>query len=112
MGVTMAAAKAQVQDAHPIKLINITASSSVLYFFDGARIHQSALKLDATGHASSPSWGEWNAALQATLPHYTPDLHKVSMLMGGLRRISGGGCTSTPGTLVLRSTQPSSNRSF
>jgi hypothetical protein len=34
MAVTMVAAKAQLQDAHPIKLINITASPSVLYFFD------------------------------------------------------------------------------
>jgi hypothetical protein len=34
MAVTMVAAKAQLQDAHPIKLIKITASPSVPYFFD------------------------------------------------------------------------------
>jgi hypothetical protein len=75
MAVTMAAAKTQVQDAHPSKFINSTASS-LLYSFDGARIHQSALKLDAAGQSLLSKVG-WNAAMQVTLPRYAPDLHRV-----------------------------------
>lgn len=69
----MDAAKTLLQDAHPNKF---RSGATVLYSFDGARIHQSAIKLDKEGKCLLSRLG-WTSAMQVTLPRYAPDLHRV-----------------------------------
>lgn len=69
----MAAAKTKLQDAHPDKF---RGGAKALYSFDGARIHQSALKQDKQGKCLLSKLG-WTAEMQVTLPRYAPDLHRV-----------------------------------
>jgi hypothetical protein len=73
MAVTMAAAKTKLQDAYPAKF---KGGATALYSFDGARIHQSALKRDKKGTCLLSKLG-WTAEMQVTLPRYAPDLHRV-----------------------------------
>jgi hypothetical protein len=73
MEITMAAADAKLQRAYP-ELFK--AGATALYSFDGARIHQSATKLDKEGKCLLSKLG-WTGEMQVPLPRYAPDLHKV-----------------------------------
>lgn len=63
----------RLQEKHP-KVF--TDAEPALYSFDGAKIHQSAIKEDAHGNSMLSPYG-YNSSLRAPLPAYSPDMHQV-----------------------------------
>jgi hypothetical protein len=68
-----AEAAQKLQQRHP-KVF--TDGAHALYSFDGAKIHQSAIKEDDHGNSLLSPYG-YSSQLRAPLPTYSPDMHQV-----------------------------------